>query len=514
MQPNTISTQASRRRRGRSRSASNTEIPAAPAQLERKIPYFDMLGEEGLVRLEEHAQWLLQEVGIEFRDDPDALRRWREAGADVQEQRVRLPNGLARKLCATAPEEFVQYARNPARSVRIGGRFGVFAPAYGSPFVRCVEKGRRYGTLTDFQNFVKLTYRSPWLHHSGGTVCEPCDIAVNQRHLEMVYAHIRYSDKPFLGAITEKLRAEESLDLCRILFGADYLEDHCVIMGNVNTNSPLVVDRVASQAMEVYAAANQGLVVLPFILGGAMGPVTTAAGLAQSLAESMCCVAYTQLVRPGAPVILGSFLSSMSLKSGAPTFGMPEPVAAHYIYGQLARRLRLPYRCGGALTASKLPDAQAAYESADSLHSTVMGGANFILHSAGWLEGALVMGYEKFVLDADRLGGMQKLIDGISTDDNALGGDAYLEVPPGQHFLGCAHTMANYRTAFYDAEMSDSESFEQWSDEGEKDSMARAHTRWRELLDSYQPPPLDPASDEALRDYIDRKKASRADTWY
>ncbi len=504
-------TMAPARRRRPRRAAVDAPLPA---QLERKIPYFEMLGEEDLLRLERHADWLLQEVGIEFRGNPEALRRWREAGADIRGERVRLPVGLARALCGTAPAEFVQHARNPARSVRIGGRFGVFAPAYGSPFVRCVEKGRRYGTLEDFHNFVKLTFRTPWLHHGGGTVCEPCDIPVNQRHLDMMYAHFRYSDKPFLGALTAKNRAEESLALCRIVFGDDFMERHCVIMSNVNTNSPLVVDNVASEAMEVYAAANQGLIVLPFILGGAMGPVTTAGSLAQSLAEAMCCAAYTQLIRPGAPVVLGSLLSSMSLKSGAPTFGMPEPVAAHYIFAQLARRLRLPSRCGGALTASKLADAQAAYESADSLQSTVMAGANFILHAAGWLEGALVMGYEKFVLDADRLGAMQKVIGGIAVDENSLGREAYLEVPPGQHFLGCAHTLANYRTAFYDAQMSDSESFEQWAEEGANDSVARAHKRWRQLLDSYQPPPLDAATDEALRDYIAGKKASRADAWY
>ena len=494
--------------------AQSAAAPASPAGFTRGIPYYNFLDEQSLCRLEAQADWLLEEIGIRFQGDEQALQRWREAGADVQGDIVHLPTGLARHLCKTAPTEFTQLARNPERNVRLGGRHGVFAPAYGSPFVRCAEKGRRYGSLEDFHNFVKLTYLSPWLHHGGGVVCEPCDIPVNKRHLDMIYAHLRYSDKPFLGAITLKNRAEESIEMCRIAFGAEVMEHHCVVMGNVNTNSPLVVDKVASEAMAAYAAANQGMIIVPFILGGAMGPVTTAAGLAQSLAEAMTCVAYTQLVRPGAPAVLGSFLSSMSLKSGAPTFGMPEPVMSNYAYGQLARRLGVPTRFGGALTASKLPDAQAAYESADSLQSTMLGGANYILHSAGWLESGLVMGYEKFILDVDRLGSMQRILVGMASDDNALARDAYREVPVGKHFLGCGHTMANYKTAFYDAQLSNSESFEQWTEEGAEDAVVRANKKWRQMLADYVPPELDPGIDEALQEYIAKTKSSRADAWY
>ncbi len=490
--------------------------PAAPpvATTRRAIPFYELLDDDALARMESHADWLLEEIGIDFRGDPEALDRWRAAGAGVDGERVRLPAGMARELCATAPREFVQHARNPLRSVTIGGDNTVFAPSYGSPFVRCAERGRRYGTLEDFENFVRLAYLSAPLHHSGGTVCEPCDIPVSQRHLDMVYAHMRYSDKPFLGSITERYRAEETIEMCRILFGAERLERDCVVMGNVNTNSPLVVDRVASEAIAAYAGANQGSIIVPFVLGGAMGPVTTAAGVAQALAEAMACVAYAQLVRPGAPCVLGSFLSSMSLKSGAPTFGMPEPSLSYYAFPQLARRLGVPCRCGGAVTASKLPDAQAAYESADSLNATVLGGANFILHSAGWLEGGLSMGYEKFVLDVDRLGAMQVVLAGMSLDANALAADAYREVGVGEHFLGCAHTMANYRSAFYDAKLSDSESFEQWAEAGSEDAAVRAHRRWRALLADYEAPPLDPAVDEELRDYIKRRKTSRPDAWY
>jgi len=504
-------------RRGRAdkiRRAAAQKSASAPAYAIRKIPYYEFMDEEGLVRIERQADWLIQEIGIEFRDDPVALEIWRRAGADVDGVRVRLPEGMCRELCKTIPSEFTQHARNPARNVVIGGNNTVFAPAYGSPFVRDLEKGRRYGTIEDFQNLVKIAYLSPWLHHSGGVVVEPCDIPVNKRHLDMVYAHIRYSDKPYLGMITAKERAEESVEMTRIIFGDDFMESHCCVMGNVNANSPLMFDKVASEAIQVYCGANQGIIVAPFILGGAMGPVTTAAAVAQALAEGMVAGAFSQLVRKGAPFVLGNFLSSMSLKSGAPTFGMPEPTMSNYVIGQLARRLGMPLRCGGSLTASKVCDAQAASESADSMHSTAIGGANYVLHAAGWLEGGLTMGYEKMVLDIDRLGGLQRMLLGMSTDENSLAADAYLEVKPGGHFLGCAHTMANFETAFYESRISDSESFEQWVDNGSKDAVMRAHEQWKAMLAQYETPEIDASKHEALLEYVEKKKASRKDAWY
>jgi len=503
----------SARRAKRERRARRDQAPT-PAYLTREIPYVEFLGEDGLTRIEAQADWLIQEVGLEFREDPDALRIWKRAGADVRDTRVRLPMGMARDLCKTAPKEFTQCARNPERNVRIGGRDVVFAPVYGPPFVRCLDKGRRYGSLDDFEKLVKLTAMLPSLHHSGFVTCEPCDVPVNKRHLDMLYAHMRYSEKPFLGAITAKSRAEDCVEMARLLFGSDFVARNCVIMGNVNTNSPLLVDKVVTEAIQVYCGAGQGIIAAPFILGGAMGPVTAAASIAQALAEAMMCCAFSQLVRPGAPFILGNFLSSMSLKSGAPTFGMPEPVMSNYIIGQLARRLGVPLRCGGSLTASKVPDAQAAYESADSMHSTALGGANFVLHAAGWLEAGLVTSFEKLILDADRLGAYRVLLSGIALDDNAFARDAYGEVEPAGHFLGCGHTMANYETAYYDATMSDSESFEQWTERGEKDAMVRAHERWNAMLADYEAPAIDEARDDALKDFVARRKAEMKDAWY
>ena len=502
-----------RRRTGQSRQRDRV-VTAAPAYVKRKIPFYEFLNEEGLVKLEEQAEWLIQEVGIEFREDPKALEIWKQAGADIKGTRVRLDKGLARSLCKTAPTEFTQVSRNPEKSVNIGGNSQVFAPVYGPPFIRDMEQGRRYGTMEDFENLVKIVSQLPSLHHSGLVVVEPCDLPVSIRHLDMVYAHMKYGDKPHLGAITEKSRAQDSVDMARILHGEEFMENNCVIMGNVNSNSPLVVDRVVTEAVQVYCGANQGLIIAPFILGGAMGPVTTAACIAQAFAEAMMVGAFTQLVRPGSPFILGNFLSSMSLKSGAPTFGMPEPVMSNMIIGQLARRLGVPLRCGGSLTASKLPDAQAAYESADSMLSTALGGANFVLHAAGWLEGGLCTGYEKLVMDADRLGSYQVMLSGLALDDNALARDAYAEVEPGGHFLGCSHTMNNYQTAYYDAKMSDNDNVEKWQEDGSKDSQQRAYERWNQLLNDYQITPLDQAKDEELKAYIAKRKEDIPDAWY
>ena len=322
---------------------------------------------------------------------------------------------------ATAPKEFTQVARNPERSVIFGGERTIFAPAYGSPFVRDLDGGRRYGTIEDFRNFVKLAYVSPWLHHSGGTVCEPVDLPVNKRHYDMVEAHLRYSDKPFMGSVTHPQRARDTVEMARIVFGADFLEEKRRRLQPLQRELAARLGRDHARAARAYAEANQGVMMTPFILAGAMSPATVAAACAQTLAESLAGMAYVQLVRPGAPVVLGSFASSMSMQSGAPTFGTPEPALVLYVMAQLARRVGVPFRSGGALTASKVPDAQAAYESTNTMQPTMLAGVNFVLHGAGWLEGGLTMGYEKFVLDNDQLGMWHAFCKGVDLSENGQG---------------------------------------------------------------------------------------------
>ncbi|MED5462079.1 MAG: trimethylamine methyltransferase family protein [Pseudomonadota bacterium] len=509
------------KRRGRSagreakRSARQQTSVAMSPFIDRKIPYFEVLNDEALETIEYNAETVLEEIGIEFRDFPEALELLRNAGADIDGERVRFPRGMCRSIIrASAPSEYIQHARNPDRNVIIGGDRTVLVPAYGSPFVRDLDDGRRYATLGDFQNFIKLAYMSPGLHHSGGTVCEPVDIPVNKRHFDMVYSHIKYSDKPFMGSVTHPERAEDSVAMAKIVFGDDFVEENTVMTSLINANSPMTFDATMLGAATVYARHNQATLISPFLLAGAMSPVTVAGTVIQILAEALAGIAYVQLVRPGAPVIFGTFAAAVSMQSGAPTFGTPEPSLIVYAAAQLARRLGLPFRSGGGLCASKIADAQAAYESANTLQTSALAGVNFMLHTAGWLEGGLAMGYEKFIMDADQANMIAKLLEGVDMSDNGQAMDALREVGPGSHFLGATHTQANFETAFYRSNTADNNSFEQWEIEGSQDAAQRANRIWKQMLDDYEPPALDPAIDEALIDFINKRKSEFPDQDY
>jgi len=481
--------------------------------LTRRLAPVEVLSTEGLEQIEHNADTLLEQVGIELATYPDAIEVFTGAGADAQGTRVRFPRGMLRGIVqATAPRSFVQRARNPARSVVIGDPHMVLVPTYGSPFVHDLDRGRRYATIEDFRNFVKLTYTSTTLHHGGGTLCEPVDLPVNKRHFDMVYSHIRYTDRAFMGSVTHPSRARDSVDMARIVFGADTLEHEHVIMGLANANSPMSWDYNMLGSAKVYAENNQIVLVTPFILGGAMAPVTVAAAATQTLAEALAGMAFCQLVRPGAPVIFGSFASSMSMQTGAPTFGTPEPQLVLFVLAALARRLGVPFRSGGNFTASKVPDYQAAYESAISFMATMQAGVNFNLHTAGWLEGGLSIGYEKFVLDEDQASMAQAYLGGVDTSENGLALQAMLDGGPGQHFLGSPHTLANFETAFWRSHISDNNSFEQWELEGSLDAAQRANLVWKRRLAAYEAPPLDEAIHEELLEWIGRRKASFPDS--
>ena len=511
--------EAAARRRGRggggaARRAARSAVSFETARyIERNIPLYEVLTEEALEVIEANAEQVLEEVGVNFVENPAALERWRAAGATIEGERVRIPKGLARALCKTAPARFTQHARNPERNVEIGGNTLVCAPVYGPPFVRDTEGGRRYATMDDFEKFVKLGYMSKWLHHSGGTVCEPTDVAVNKRHLDMLLAHMTLSDKPFMGSVTEPSRAQDSVEMCEILFGKDFVQDNTVMTSLININSPMTFDDVMMGALEVYAANNQACIISPFIVGGAMAPVSVAGTLTQVLAELLAGIAYSQLVRPGAPVIAGAFVSSIDMNSGAPTFGTPEASQILYGAGQLVRRLGLPFRSGGSLCGSKLPDAQAAYETAHTHNAALLGGVNFMLHACGWLEGGLVSSFEKFVMDADQLGVLHHMARGVAVDDNAQAMDAIREVGPGGHYLGCAHTQANFKDAFWRSEMFDYKPFETWSDEGARDTNTLAAARVARLLADYRAPELDPQIEAALRSYVADKKSAMPDAF-
>ena len=501
-------------RRGRQNSGTGDSPASAPPYITRRIPVYQLLDTEGIELIESNADTILEEIGIDFRYPP-AIKLFQEAGAEVRGERVRFPRGMCREIIRKhAPREFVQHARNTGRSVRIGGDAMVFAPVYGPPFVRDLDKGRRYAMIEDFRNLIKLAYMLPSLHHSGGTVCEPTDLPVNKRHFDMVYSHMKYSDKPFMGSVTHPDRAQDTVDMCKILFGEEFVDRNTVVINLINANSPMTFDETMLGASEIYARNNQASIVSPFILSGAMSPVTVAGTMAQILAEAMAGMAFTQLVRPGSPVIFGTFSSSISMQSGAPTFGTPEPALVINGCAALARRLGVPFRSGGSLCAAKTSDAQAAYESANTLLPTVTAGVNFVLHAAGWLEGGLVSGYEKLVMDADQLGMMQVYTDGTDLSENGQALSAIREVGPGAHFLGCTHTQNNFKTAFYRSAVADNNSFEQWEMEGSLDTAERANRLWKRLLQEYQAPPLDAATDEALLEFIARRKASFEDSNY
>ena len=500
------------RRRRRSRSAGEPVADTPPPYLTRTSPTYDILGEEQIIAIEEAAEKILQEIGVEVRHAP-SLKLLKEAGMDVDGERVRFPHGYCRKLITdNAPSEFIQHARNPKKSVKIGGDALVLVPVYGPPFVAASDIERRYGTLEDFNNFVRLAHLSPELHHTGGPICEPTDIPVPKRHLDMNYGHLALSDKCFMGAVTSKERAEDTMEMCEIVFGKEFVDKNCVVTALINVNSPLVLDETMLDAAHVYAAANQATVITPFMIAGASSPTTIAGLVAQSLAETLAGMAITQLVRPGAPVIFGFMMLGMSMRSGSP-IRYDETWKSMLIAGQLARRLGVPYRCGGSSSSSKIPDAQSGWEGALYVMYAMLAGANFLIHATGTLEAGLVANFDKFLIDCDVLGATSRMMTSVDTSPDALAFDAIAEVGPAGNFLSCAHTMARYKTAFYMPTNSDCESFEQWTAEGGLDAAQRANKRMHKMLNEYQQPALDPDIDEALINFMDRRRAQLPDTF-
>ncbi len=476
------------------------------AYVERNFPPFRLLDEDGLQTIERNADIILRDVGMDFTGDAEVLDILAAAGARVEGERVYFELGMCREIIqGSAPREFIQQARNPANSVRIGGNSTVFSTVGGPAFVHDIDQGRRYATTEDHLNLLKLGHMLPVLHATGGP-CELMDVAIPERHLHGVYYQLRYSDKVISGSVRSATAARDTLAMARIVFGERYVEDNVCIYAGINTNSPLVLDGTMMAALKTYARANQAVLVSPYILAGAMGPVSIAGSLAQQLAEALGGLALVQLLRPGAACAMGCFIGSVSMQSGAPAFGTPESITGITIAAELARRLGVPVSCaGGAVTASKLPDAQAAYESTLTLQASYHAGVNYISHAAGWLEGGLTAGYEKMIIDADIcavLQGFNKPLD-LSEEGQALG--AVREVGPGSHYLGAGHTLRNYETAFWKSTVADNNTYEQWASEGSPDTARRANGVWKAMLADYEAPAMDPGIHEALRDYRDRR---------
>jgi trimethylamine--corrinoid protein Co-methyltransferase len=476
-----------------------------------RMPRYEILSEEAMATLDRGWRRIVSELGIEF-GLPEAVELFRQAGQTVEgENLVKLDPEFILEQVAKAPREFELQARNPERSVHIGGDHMVFASVYGPPFVREGDV-RREATMSDFENFVKLSQSFEQLDSPGGTIVEPNDRPLDSRHLDMVYALQTLSDKPYMGSVISGENARDTVAMGEILFGGpDALQRAPVSISLINCNSPLRWDERMLSAMVEYNRANQAVVVTPFLLMGAMSPVSIPATLVQQIAEALSGIALTQLVQPGCPVVFGSFLSNTDMQSGSPSFGTPESAIGLLCTGQIARHFGLPFRSGGGLTASQTADAQSAYEALMTLLPTFLAGTNFVMHSAGWLEGGLVSGYEKFIVDIELLRMLRHEFTPLEIDEASLAFDAHQEVGQGGHFLGAAHTLERFRECFYRPLLSSTENFERWSRNGGQDAAERAARIWRKTLDDYEPPPLDDAIREQLQGFVARRRAELGD---
>ena len=503
----TPSPQAPSRRGGgrEGRRALRAAPMASFPTLVREIPVYNLVPDEAVELIHEESLKILEEVGCEFRDD-EAVATWKAAGADVSGTRVRIERALLMELVSKVPPEFTLNARNPARSVKVGGKNTVFVPMYGAPYVRDLDNNRRYGSLEDLNNFHRLAYMSPALHSSSSICCEPMEIPVPKRHLHIIHSALKHCDKPFMGIVTSKERAEDVMQMAGIVFGEDYVKDNTVLVSITNCNSPLVWDQTMLDAMRVYARHNQPLILAPFALCGASTSASAVGAVAQVNAEALAGIAFTQLIRPGSPQIYGQFMVTVDMKSGAPMGGAPEAAQMMYLMGQLARKYRLPWRTSGFHVGSKLNDAQAGYESNMLMHAAILSGANYIWHVAGWLEAGLCCGYSKFVTDAEQLVGWYKYAGGLSFADFKEAMAAVREVGPAGHFLGTQHTLEHFEKAFFIPSIMDFNSYEQWSAEGAKDHDTRGREKARAMLAAYEEPKLDEGIAEALRDFIARRE--------
>jgi trimethylamine--corrinoid protein Co-methyltransferase len=494
------------RRRAQRRERQASQAVHQLMQPLHTLPTYELVSEEGLHKLHQASLTILSEIGIDFYDD-EVLAILAGHGAVVKGSTVFFDPISVMQYVFMAPSRFTQLARNPANNVILGGNYVCFAPVYGPPFVYDQARGRREATLEDFQNIVKLTYLSPYLHHSGGTVVEPTDLPTHTRHLDMIYSHVKYSDKPFMGSVTSGPNATDSVIMAEIVFGAEAMQENPALLSLINISSPRRLDERMLSALKVYARARQAMIITPFILSGAMAPVSVAGTVAQLNAEALAGIALTQMINPGTPVIYGAFQTNVDLQSGSPVFGSAESQLALFASAQLARMHNLPFRSGGMFASSKIADAQAAYESVQVMLPAILARVNFVLHAAGWLEGGLTTGYEKFVLDCELLGMYHKFLQGLDLSDEAMALESIRAVPPGGHHLGTDYTLHNFRTAFHRTELFDYNSAEQWLEEGAKDAETRTHAKYKQLLDSYQGPQLEPDIDAALLDYMARRKS-------
>lgn len=473
--------------------------------LENNLPRCEIMNGSQVERIDTASMHILENTGVVFRD-PIALADWQRAGAKVDGERVYPDRGLVRDLISSIPADFTYHARNPANNLKLGGRHAVFVPMTGAPYLRDLDDVRRNPTLDDLAMFHKLSHMLPSLNSSAHHIVEPYDHPISQRHLRITYSSMRHSDKMFMGMTTSPKNAEDVLEMCAILFGEEFLESHAVTTGNCNGNSPLVWDETMLGSMRAFNRRNQPVLCSPFVLGGANTPASVTVSVAQLNAEALSALAYTQIIRKACPAIYGHYLSTVSMKSGSPMAGTPEISLMNFMIGQMARHYQVPWRTSSNLGGAKTFDAQAGYESATTLSAVMQAGANYIWHSAGWNEAGMHCSVAKFIVDAEQCAMAHRLASGVRWDDFDQALAAVDDVGPGGHYLGHAHTMANFQTAYFMPEMFDNNSIEQWQADGSRDINTRALEHARRLLAEYEMPKLDEAVDEALLDYIARRE--------
>jgi trimethylamine--corrinoid protein Co-methyltransferase len=476
-----------------------------------QMPRFEPLSEEALGTIEAGAERLGTEVGVQF-DHPRALEAFAAAGQTVDGNTVRFDPGFLRAQAARAPEVFSLHARNPARDVTVGGNHMMFGPAQGPPFVR-VDGVRRDGTMADLERLIMLTQLTDALDTPGRNILEPNDVPLDSRHLVRALAAIRLTDRVWAGEPSSETAARDCLRMIEIVHGGrEAIEQRPVLLANVNVNSPLRFDVRMLEGLVTYADAGQAIIVTPFLLMGAMAPVAVPAALVQQTTEALAGIALVQLIRPGTPCVMGSFLSSTDMKSGAPSFGGPESAFGLYASGQMARRLKLPWRSGGGtLTASPAVDYQAGFEAMNTLQAAFLAGANICWQSAGWLEGGLVTSFEKFASDCELLDLLLNQFTPIEVDEDSLAFGAHQEVGHGGHFFGAEHTLQHFRECFWRPTIASTENFERWTRNGSREHAARADERWKALLDTYERPPLAEDVEEELIEFVERRAGELGD---
>ena len=497
--------------RNRSLRRRRDQAPSVPQrprrQMRNRFPPMEVVSADELEAIHRASLRILQETGMDFLHD-EALAVLRKAGADVEANghRVRFPSELVEQAVAQAPAEFLLHARNPERTLSIGGNAMAVACVASAPNVSDADGGRRDGNFEDFRNLLRLAQSLNAVHLLGGYPVEPVDLPPRTRHLDALAAMLTLCDMPIHGYSLGRERILDAIEMARIARGLNHddLLAQPSVFSIINSSSPLRLDTPMLDGVIELARHNQVMVLTPFTLSGAMAPASLAGALAQQNAEALAGITLSQLINPGAPVMYGGFTSNVDLRSGAPAFGTPEYARAVLVGGQLARRYDLPYRSSNVCAANTV-DAQSAYESMMSLWSTTLAHTNMLMHGTGWMEGGLTASFEKMVLDADMLQMMAEFLQPLAVDDDALAVDAIGEVGPGGHFFGSPHTLARYETAFYQPILSDWRNFETWSEAGSPTTFEHANRTWKSLLAAYEEPPMDPAIREELDAFVARR---------